>query len=122
MRVFLHGLECHAFHGVPDEEQVIGHRYLLDLAATVPDPAGEDHLGDSVDYGAMGAVALEVMSGPSRRTVEFLAWKIGTEILARFSAVEEVDVTLQKVHPPAPMIAESAGVELTLTRASAPKS
>jgi len=121
MKVFLHGLECHAFHGVPDEEQAIGHRYLIDLTATVPDPAGEDHLGDSVDYAAMGAVALEVMSSPPCRTVEYLAWKIGTEVLHRFSAVQDIEVTVQKIHPPAPMIAESAGVEVTLSRSGAPK-
>ncbi|MFZ4509220.1 MAG: dihydroneopterin aldolase, partial [Fimbriimonas sp.] len=39
MQVFVTGLDVYAFHGVPDAEREVGHRYRADLTLEVDEDA-----------------------------------------------------------------------------------
>lgn len=115
--VFVHGLEFYAHHGVPDEEQVIGHRYSVDIELEVDGKADEtDSVDESVDYGAVSALVQSVGRREQVRTVERLASLLCDAILARFLLTHRVTVTLMKRLPPTDAIIESAGVRLHRTR------
>ena len=117
--VFVRGLEFYGFHGVPAEERVIGHRYVVDLDFAVSTAATEtDRVEDSVDYGA--AAQRVVRLGQSERfsTVERLARVLADDLLEAFPAVVSVRIRVAKKLPPAPVIAELAGVELVRSRSS----
>ena len=118
MTVFIRDLEIYAFHGVPDAEQAIGHRYRMDLELELAEcPARyTDKVEETVDYGAVGATAIRIASNTKYRTVERLAQVIGEGILTEFGATEVITVEIAKPMPPAPMIAREAGVRLRLTR------
>lgn len=117
LRVFIDELEFYAYHGVPDAEQEIGHRYIVSVVLTLESEAtATDRVGDTVDYGAVGTLIERTAKAARYRTLERLAQVLGEAILGAFPRVSKVDLHLAKRLPPAPMHAERAGVELTVTR------
>ncbi len=115
--VLVQGLELHAYHGVPDAEREIGHRYVIDLKLDVEGKAFEtDDVAETVDYAAAGKTAQDVAENQQFRTVERLARVIGEAIVAQFPLVEAADVTVRKPLPPAPMLAAFAGVSVRTQR------
>ncbi len=117
MTVFIRGLEFYAYHGYSDEERAIGHRYVLDAEFTVADPLGmEDDLTRSVDYGEAGVFLIEWLTGRQRRTIEALLAELGPILLDRYPQAQGVRLQLAKRLPPAPYVAEAAGVEMVFQR------
>jgi 7,8-dihydroneopterin aldolase/epimerase/oxygenase len=116
-KVFVEGLELYAYHGVPNEEQTIGHRYIVDLEMEVAGEADRtDRVEHTVDYAAVAQLVLETAQQTRYRTVEKLARETAERILQRFDRVLEVRVRLAKRLPPAPVIVDEVGVEMTLRR------
>jgi dihydroneopterin aldolase len=115
--LFVNGLEFYGYHGVPPEEQVIGHRYSIDLQITVRTAATKsDQVSDTVDYGAL-AVGLAKFCAEYRfATVERLADAAGTWMLETFPKIMTLRLRIAKLLPPAPIIAAAAGVEITRER------
>ncbi len=110
-------LEFYAYHGYSDEEQAIGHRYLLSIEAVVAESASQsDALADTVDYGQLSAVALAVAQAPQSRMVEHVARRVALALLAEFGLLESVTVEMLKRMPPMPVVASAAGVRYTVAR------
>jgi 7,8-dihydroneopterin aldolase/epimerase/oxygenase len=115
--VFIRGIQFYGYHGVPAEERFIGHRYRVDLELRVNGTSDTtDHISETVDYGAVGAVVVEMGTGGGAHTVERLARLIGERILADYPLVESLWISIAKPLPPSPMIADEAGVEMELAR------
>jgi len=84
----------------------------LDLA-----PAGEaDDLGQTVDYGAVFALARQVLEGPHAALLETVAERIAAAVLAEHRRVDVVTVRVRKVRPPLPGTLAWAGVEVRRAR------
>ncbi len=116
--VFVEGLEFYAHHGVTDEEQAIGHRYLADISVSVEGKAQDsDQIGDTVDYAALAALMLSVSASTRYRTVEAFANHYCQEVLVTMPLVNTVEVKLMKPLPPAAMIAKATGVRFVRQRA-----
>lgn len=115
--LFLEALEFYAFHGVSDEERAIGHRYRIDLAFGVRCEATEtDDVVDTVDYGDVAQAVVTFGRQSQFRTVERLAAQLGDALLSRYERMEWVRVRVAKRLPPAPVVADLAGVELIRRR------
>lgn len=117
MTIFVEGLELYGFHGVPDAEQTVGHRYVIDFKIELPSmPDGSDHIADTIDYGAASQRVIGVFQASQRRTLERLATDIAQTLLGAYKSASQVTVTVAKRLPPAPIIAERAGVTISLQR------
>jgi dihydroneopterin aldolase len=115
--LFVTGLEFYAYHGVPAEEREIGHRYRLDLEMKVECRATEtDRVEDTVDYGAVAARLVELGTGARWQTVEKVASLMLDDLFARYPAIVSARLRLAKRLPPAPVVAEEAGVEISRSR------
>jgi 7,8-dihydroneopterin aldolase/epimerase/oxygenase len=115
--VLIKGLEFYGHHGVPAEEQVIGHRYKVDIEFEVEGDTDEtDDIGSTVDYGMVATQITAIAEGQRYKTVERLARVIGERLLREHTCVKRLTITLVKRLPPAPMMADEAGVRLTLER------
>ncbi|MFY9234068.1 MAG: dihydroneopterin aldolase [Fimbriimonadaceae bacterium] len=115
--IFIDGLEVYAYHGVPAEERILGHRYGVDLSLSVEGSADEtDKIGDTVDYGAIGAMVSDLMATSHAHTLEHLARTIAESLLEDQPLISEVFIRVSKPYPPTPIIAAAAGVELTVAR------
>ena len=84
----------------------------LDLA-----PAGErDDLALTVDYGAVFAIARDVVEGPHVELVEALAERIAAAVLEAQPAAGAVTVRVRKPAAPLPGELAWAGVEIRRSR------
>lgn len=117
IEVFLQGLEFYAYHGVPDAEREVGHRYRLDLTLVVDSQAEHtDEVSDTADYAKIGADLLRFGENQQYRTLERLAQGMAQLILDSQPRVGTVRLRVCKLLPPAPFIAEACGVTLELNR------
>ena len=116
-RVFIDRIEFYAYHGVTPEERCIGHRYIVSLDMEVDGTADRtDRVEDTVNYAEAGQLAITVALEDGLFTLEKVAAKIAARILEKFPKVSEVNVRLSKLAPPAPYVAEEAGVEVVRRR------
>jgi dihydroneopterin aldolase len=112
--VFVNGLEFHAYHGVSEQERLIGNSFRLDLEAELCETAcSTDELDGTVDYGALALEAVEIATSCKCRTVERVVELIGAGLLTRFPQVLALRVRLSKLSPPVAQKIEAAGVERT---------
>lgn len=117
--ILITALEFYAYHGASDEEQVVGHRYSLDIRLTVDcrPAAASDSVADTVNYAEVAALLLEVGTSAQYRLLERLSDRMLSAVFARFPIVQEAALRLQKISPPLPAIAASVGVEISRSRA-----
>jgi dihydroneopterin aldolase len=117
LKVVVHGLDFYAYHGVPAAEREVGHRYLVDIEVQCDlEICESDDIQDGVDYAALSELMLEVSEQRVYHTIEALAYAYCRQVLRQYRSVEEITIEIVKPYPPAPMIAESAGVVLSLAR------
>jgi 7,8-dihydroneopterin aldolase/epimerase/oxygenase len=115
--VFVEGLELYAYHGVPDEEQALGHRYRIDVRLELDGGATtSDDVEETVDYALVAKLAQEYAQSHQFRTVERLAAGLAQLMIERFDIAETVWVRVAKLLPPAPHVVSQTGVEIRRSR------
>ncbi|MEN3001997.1 MAG: dihydroneopterin aldolase [Armatimonadota bacterium] len=117
-RIFIEGIEFYAYHGVPEAEQQIGHRYCVDVVLELDlSRAGRtDRLEDTVNYGEVARLVLQLGTGQQVRLMETLAERLCAAILERFPLVQRVQVRVAKRLPPTGTVVERAGVQIVRER------
>lgn len=115
-RVIVKDLQVFARHGVLAEEKRLGQRFALDIVAHLDlRPAGEsDDYAKTVGYDALAQLAAETLTARSYDLVEAAAEAVARAVLARFPAIERVEIELRK--PAAPIDAVFAHVAVALDR------
>ena len=121
--VFVSGLLIHAHHGVMEHEAKVGQRFVLDLelALDLKSAARSDKLVDTVSYAAIVETASRAFTAQSHRLVEAAAGAVADALLAAFSAVSSVRVTVRKPHAPIAAIFADVGVTLVRAREDPPR-
>ncbi|MFN8125245.1 MAG: dihydroneopterin aldolase [Candidatus Nanopelagicales bacterium] len=114
-RILLRGLRARGFHGVLPEERRDGQEFIVDveLSSDTRAAAASDDLADTVDYAAVAAAVLEVVTGDPVDLIETLAQRIADTCLT-FVGVDAVEVTVHK--PEAPVGVPFTDVELRIRR------
>ncbi len=116
MKISLHKLRFHAFHGIYAEETAIGGEFEVDLTVWYqPVNLPVTDLHDTVNYAALYNLVKLRMETPCL-ILETFVTKLAAEILAQFSLVEEVEISIIKLRPPVINIEGSVGVSFTLKR------
>ncbi|HWO21820.1 MAG TPA: dihydroneopterin aldolase [Kofleriaceae bacterium] len=113
--VFVRGLEFEGNHGYSAAERRGTRRFRANLMIEV-DLAGaarSDRLGDTVDYGKVCEIVVELGTKSTFRLLEALAGAIGAKIQDRYPHVR-VAIELEKLAPPCPGVPASCGVQLVL--------
>ena len=112
-KILLNGAHFFARHGVSDDEQRTGGRYVVDveLNRDLARAATSDDLVDTISYADVYNSVREIVEGKSFRLIETLAEHIAQTLLARYSA-ESVMVRVKKQPPPTNGIIDFAGVEI----------
>lgn len=113
-RIQLRGLRAVGVHGfLPHEkERAQPFEVDLDVATDLRTPGESDDLDDTLDYGALAAIAHRVITGEHCQLLERLAERIAEEVLDD-DRVTSVTVTVKKLRPPVPLDLVSAGVTIT---------
>ena len=115
--IFINGLALHAYHGVMAHEAKVGQTFTidLDLAIDLSGAARSDKVADTVSYDKVVECASEAFGAQRFRLIETAAGRVADAILAKFTRVLSVQVTIHKPH--APIAATFNDVGVTLMRA-----
>ena len=115
--IFLRSLRFHAYHGVMEQERVVGNDYTLDvrIGYDVSKAMTTDSVDDTINYATVYQLAKSQMDNPSH-LLEHVIGRIGKAIMSRFPLVETLDLRLTKLNPPMGADCDGAGVEIHLTR------
>lgn len=116
--IMINGIEFYAYHGHSDEEQTVGHRYIVDVCLGVgTHTAGlSDRLADTICYAEVTQRIVQVGTSERFRLLEALADRISGVLLAEFPSVRELRLSVRKRCPPINAIVESVGVEILRRR------
>ena len=116
-RIELRGLRAVGICGALPEEQERAQPFEIDLDVHVDLSAAgaSDELGDTVDYGALGATATSIVSGGRFVLLERMAAVIAEAVLSDVR-IDSVTVTVRKVRPPVPYELGTSGVAISRSR------
>ena len=109
--IHLDKLHFNAFHGIHDEEKILGNEYLVDCTIDFYEPEEVIiHIDDTVNYVFIYEIIKKRMAIPTN-LLETVAMQIGYEIYALCPQVKSISVSLTKLHPPIEAIEGSVGVK-----------
>ena len=117
-RVFIHGLSLHAYHGVMAHEAKVGQTFTLDLELEIDLSAAarSDKVVDTVSYDKVVDCVSEAFRAQRFRLIEAAVGRVADAVLAAFSRVTSVRVTIHKPHAPIAATFSDVGVTLLRTR------
>ncbi len=116
LSIHLNNLQFHSFHGLYEEESVLGNDFRVDITVW-HEPAAIPvlHLNETINYVAVYELVKKRMEIPTK-LLETLAMVIAQEILDHFKQAEKVQITIDKLHPPIREFAGTVGVAFELER------
>ena len=114
-KIVLSGLEFYARHGVFDEENTLGARFVVDVELSLP-LSEEDVLSQTVDYGEVYDLVRGVMQGEPYKLIEALAHHIAARLLRDQPLVQTLTVRVHKPHAPLPGVVRDIYAEVTRHR------
>lgn len=114
--IFINGLEVFAHHGVLPEEKRDGQTFFLDIALDVPIERASvsDDLDDTVNYDEVCRIAHDAMTSHCFDLIERAGGCVCDALLAAFSLIRSVTVTVRK--PFAPLCRKVDYVAVRITR------
>src|SRR3974390_1227840 len=117
-RIFISGLTLHAYHGVMPHEARVGRTFSLDLVLEIDLSAAarSDKVTDTVSYDNVVTCASKAFLRQRFRLIEAAGGSVADAVLAEFSRVRRVTVTIHKPHAPTAATFSDRGVIQTRTR------
>jgi dihydroneopterin aldolase len=100
LSIQLKNLKFKAFHGVYQEESILGGNYLVQVEVRyTPEIELIGQLDQTVDYESIFTIVKSQMEIPTP-LIETVAMNIGNSILFQFQKVDFAEVTIEKCNPP----------------------
>lgn len=107
-------LEVFANHGVLEEENKLGQKFLVSVTMGVDAriPGKSDELTDSVNYAKVSELICQEAQGHTFRLIERLAEHLAERILLAFPLVHSVDLEIEKPWAPVRIPLETVSVTI----------
>lgn len=107
--IHLNNLAFFAFHGVHEEERILGNQYLVsvELEIDVSEPITE--LKHTVNYTSLYSLIRQRMGKPTQ-LLETIAQELMEIIHGSDKRIKSIRINIQKKHPPLAAIEGSVGV------------
>lgn len=114
-KIQIKNLEIFANHGVFQEENRLGQKFLLSLTMYLDTRAAgrKDDLKRSVDYGEVSAFVTRCMQERPYKLIEAAAEHLAEELLLRYPLLLGVELELQKPWAPVGLPLETVSVEIS---------
>ena len=115
--ISLTDLRFHAYHGVLEQERMVGNDYIVDLRLEIDlsKAMATDNLSDTINYAEVYNRVKEEMQKP-HQLLEKVVDAIGQCVFDNFKEVVAIDIKLTKLNPPFGADCRGAGVEVYLKR------
>ncbi len=111
-KVEVNRLKIYAYHGVGEQERVVGNEFEVTVSLTYPSilAAESDDISLAINYAEVIDIISAQMARPSA-LLENAAWRIRQAIANRYPEINEGYVKVAKVTPPVPcVVGETAAV------------
>jgi 7,8-dihydroneopterin aldolase/epimerase/oxygenase len=95
----LHNLQFFSFHGLYEEEKVLGNNFEVNAAVTVNATETVTTLDQTVDYVKIYHIIKQQMDIPTA-LLETVAQDLALKIYNTDNRITSVDITIKKIHPP----------------------
>ncbi|HRN56844.1 MAG TPA: dihydroneopterin aldolase [Agriterribacter sp.] len=100
LKISLHNLKFHAFHGLYKEESATGNDFEVNLDVYFNEPVEMiTQLQDTINYAVLYQLVKNRMSIPEP-LLETVAMDIAHQVKEQFPAVREINVSVSKINPP----------------------
>ncbi|MFT3704477.1 MAG: dihydroneopterin aldolase [Agriterribacter sp.] len=100
IKISLHHLKFHAFHGLYEEEKKTGNDFEVNLDAYFEETANPiTHLNQTINYAVLYNMVKERMNMPEP-LLETIAMDIALQAKAHFPIITEINVSVRKIKPP----------------------
>ncbi|HET7118026.1 MAG TPA: dihydroneopterin aldolase [Hanamia sp.] len=98
--VQLHNLLFNAFHGIHEEEKILGNEYVVDASMEF-DEAKEAilHISNTINYVTVYNIIKKRMDVPTP-LLETLVMETGNEIHNEFPGLKSISISIKKMHLP----------------------
>lgn len=95
----LKGLQFFSFHGLYEEEKLVGGEFVVDLSLKFSENNTITSIEQTVNYAALYSLIKVEMNQP-RELLETLAQSIADKIFIAYPSVKEIDIRIEKKNPP----------------------
>lgn len=111
----IEGMEFYAYHGHFKQEQVVGNKFLVNIAieTNCTDAGTSDNLKDALDYQKVYCLIKEEMEQKSF-LLENICKRVLDRIYSEFDTIEKASIKVSKINPP--MGGQIEKVSVTLSR------
>lgn len=108
--IHLYKVGFHAFHGLHEEEGILGNDFEVDCDATFHEQVDVvREIGDTINYVSLYEIIRERMETPTP-LLETVAMEIGNSIYQIYPDLKSIRISIQKLHPPISGFRGSVGV------------
>ena len=98
--ISLEAMKFYAFHGVIEQERIIGRTFLADISYVIDTKATDtDNIDDTINYADVYDLVKEEMQQPSL-LIEHVAGRIMKALKNKFPQMIETTVKISKLNPP----------------------
>lgn len=116
MQIHLQKVKFYGYHGLDAGEEITGGEFEVSLTACYsPFHLPILKIEETLDYTLLLEIVRERMKKPAH-LLETLATEIAGEIIAKFSTVTNVKISISKLHPPIRNFEGSVGVTFKIKR------
>ena len=106
-------MKFHAFHGVMEDERIIGGTFLVDISYIIETNAVEtDNIKDTISYAEVYNIVKAEMQKPSN-LIEHVAGRIMKAVKSKFPQMNNTSVKISKLNPPVNGETGRASVSIT---------
>lgn len=111
-RILLEGMEFYAYHGVLEEERIIGGKFIVDISfeVNISKAAKSDNIGETVNYQEIYDVVKNEML-VSSKLIEHVGNRILEAVKNKFP-VSDIQLKVSKLRPPVNGIVNKVSVIL----------
>jgi dihydroneopterin aldolase len=100
IRVQLHHLVFRAFHGIHEEERILGNEYHVEVALDFNENTEViDDVNDTIDYSVVYDMIRKRMQVPTP-LLETVVMRAGHDIHARYPQLKAISISLKKLSVP----------------------
>ena len=108
--IHLYNLKFYAFHGVHEEERLLGNEYEVNADVQFHEQYTEiNTLPQTINYADIFGIIKKRMHIPTA-LLETVVMDIGNTIHEKYDYVRSIHISLKKIHPPIEGIEGSVGV------------
>lgn len=117
-KLFLKGLEVYAYHGLFQEENVLGQKFVFDVECRVDYKKAmlSDDMKDSISYANIAEEIVKVSKEKNYNLLEKLAGEVIKTLFSSFQEIDEISLKIDKPMAPIPYSFKGCGVNIKINR------